>query len=160
MRDNHEGRAVTGPARGRPSTYSRDLADEICRRLSEGRTLRDVCRDTGMPAESTVRTWALDDREAFSAQYARAREIGYHAMADELLEIADDGRNDWVERATDDGKPARTPSPENVQRSRLRVDTRKWLLGKALPKLYGNRLAVDANVATISHEEALRLLDD
>src|SRR4051812_2164281 len=64
---------------GRPSTYTAELAATICARLATGETLRAVCRDDGMPSESTVRTWALDDREGFSAHYARAREIGYMA---------------------------------------------------------------------------------
>ena len=121
------------------STFSQDLADTICRELSSGRTLRDVCRDEGMPPESTVRLWALDDREGFAAQYARAREIGYHSMADELMEISDDGRNDWMERRGDDDA-GWVLNGEHVQRSRLRVDTRKWALSKALPKIYGDKL--------------------
>jgi hypothetical protein len=94
-----------------------------------------------MPAESTVRGWALDDREGFSAQYTRARELGYLAMADELLEVADDGKNDWMERRGDgDENPSWVLNGEHVQRSRLRVDTRKWMLSKALPKIFGDKV--------------------
>lgn len=123
--------------RGRPTKYTPEIASEICQRLADGMTLREVCRGDDMPAESTVRLWAIEDREGFSAQYERSREIGYHAMADELLEIADDGRNDWMERSAEEGVQV---NAENLQRSRLRVDTRKWLLSKALPKLYGDKL--------------------
>ncbi|MCK1274133.1 terminase [Bradyrhizobium sp. 61] len=89
-----------------------------------------------MPSESTVRGWALDDREGFSAQYARSREIGYMAMADETLEIADDGSNDTYK--TDEGQEA--TNHDVIARSRLRVDTRKWLLSKALPKVFGDKI--------------------
>jgi hypothetical protein len=58
-----------------------------------------------MPAEATVRLWAAEDREGFSAQYARARDIGLDALAEEVLEIADDGRNDWIERLDEKGEP-------------------------------------------------------
>lgn len=125
---------------GRPSTYAAELAQEICRRLADGQTLREVCRDEQMPSESTVRGWALDDREGFSAQYTRAREIGYLAMADELLEVADDGKNDWLERQDEESKASYVLNGEHVQRSRLRVDTRKWMLSKALPKLFGDKV--------------------
>lgn len=128
------------PKQGRPSLYTGDLALEICKRLSEGRTLRDVCRDGDMPQESTVRHWATEDREGFFAQYAKAREVGYQAMADETLEICDDGSNDWLERQDDDDKRTYVLNGEHVQRSRLRVDTRKWLLSKALPKIYGDKV--------------------
>src|SRR3990167_4099357 len=130
---------MTDNGRGRPSTYTNELAAEICKRLADGRTLRDVARDDDMPSESTVRTWALDDREGFAAQYARAREIGYNVMADETLGIADDGSNDWMERSEKRGGGGEL-NGEHVQRSRLRVDTRKWLLSKALPKIYGDKL--------------------
>lgn len=102
-------------------------------------SLREVCRDEAMPAESTVRKWALEDREGFHAQYTRAREIGYLGMADELPEIADDGSNDWMER-NDPDNPGWDANGEHLQRSRLRVDTRKWILSKMLPKVYGEKV--------------------
>ena len=120
--------------------HTEALAREICERLAEGLSLREVCRQEGMPSESTVRQWALDDYEGFSAQYTRAREIGYHALADELLEIADDGTNDWMERNGQDGESGDLVlNGEHVQRSRLRLDTRKWMLSKVLPKIYGDK---------------------
>ncbi len=125
---------------GRLTSYTLEIAESICGQLATGMTLREVCRAEGMPAESTVRNWALEDREGFFAQYARAREIGYYSMADETLEIADDGTNDWVERENERGEKKTVLDSEHVQRSRLRVDTRKWLLSKALPKIYGDKL--------------------
>lgn len=121
--------------RGRPTIFTSELADRICAELETGRTLIDVCRDEGMPVESAVRKWAAEDRDGFYAKYARAREVGYHRLADELIEIADDGTNDWVQRRGDT-----VLDSDHVQRSRLRVDTRKWLLSKALPKIYGDKL--------------------
>jgi hypothetical protein len=126
--------------RGRQSSYTPDVAAEICQRLANGETLRAICRDSHLPAESTVRQWALDDLEGFSAQYARAREIGYHGMFDEMLEIADDGSSDRAERKNADGSTSQVLDTEHVQRSKLRVDARKWMLSKALPKLYGERI--------------------
>jgi hypothetical protein len=94
-----------------------------------------------MPPESTVRRWALEDRDGFSAQYARAREIGYGAMADELIEISDDSSGDLK---TDENGNARMDA-EFVGRSRLKVDTRKWLLSKALPKVYGDKITQEVS---------------
>src|SRR5690606_19591163 len=113
--------------RGRPVTYTQEAADEICRRLSEGETLRAICRDMGIPI-GTVLGWVRDDREGFSEQYARARELGYEVMADEIIDIAVRGSGDW-------------------QRDRLRGDARKWLLDKAPLRRYGDRvtLAGDAD---------------
>ena len=124
---------------GRPSKYSQKVADAICQRLATGETLRSICRDPAMPQEATVRKWALEDREGFYAQYARARDLGLDAMADELFDIADDGTNDWMERHGSEGYVL---NGENVSRSRLRVDTRKWYLSKLAPKRYGEKLEV------------------
>lgn len=127
------GTGLPGP--GRPSLYSEELAERICSGLKEGKTLRAVCREPGMPDARTVRDWAANKDHPFSPQYTRAREIGYHAMADELLEIADDDSGD----VTVDGEGNERLNGEFAARSRLRVDTRKWLLSKALPKIYGDR---------------------
>jgi hypothetical protein len=132
--------------RGRPSTYSDEMAELICQRLAAGEPLRVICREPDMPPESTVRTWALDDVNGFAARYARAREIQAHKMAEELLEIADDARNDWMEAQDDKGGEAYRLNGEHVQRSRLRSDNRKWLLSKMLPKFYGDKLDVDSTV--------------
>lgn len=128
--------------RGRPSIFSEELAARICERLAAGETLRSVCRDDDMPAPSTVIGWTHADK-AFSEQYANARQHGYQFMADELLEISDDGSNDWMEREQErEGKNEGWQfNGEHFQRSRLRVDTRKWLLSKALPKVFGDKLA-------------------
>ncbi len=148
--------------RGRKTSFNAAIAREICEKLASGRTLRDVCRDESMPAESTVRAWALDDVQGFSAQYARAREIGYYAMADELLEIADDGRNDWLLSLDDEGNETYKLNGEHVQRSRLRVDARKWALSKALPKVFGDKLAVsgDPDGAPIKVQKVERVIVD
>lgn len=129
---------------GHATDYTPELAASICERLVTGRTLRDVCRDAGMPAESTVRLWAQIDRDGFAARYRRAREIGYHAMADEMLEIADDARHDFVARKRASGEGEPVVDHEHVSRSRLRVETRRWLLARALPKIYGDKLDLKA----------------
>ena len=119
-----------------PATlYTPELMAEICRRLAEGESLLHICRTAGMPSEGTVRLWVKQDRDGCAAQYTQARELGYELLADELLEIADDGTNDWIDR---DGQ--RVCDHDHVSRSRLRVDTRKWVLSKMLPKVFGDRL--------------------
>ena len=97
-----------------------------------------------MPAESTVRSWAIQPDHPISANYRASREIGYLKMADEMLEISDDGSNDWMERRHGDDKESTwVVNGEHVQRSKLRVDTRKWILSKALPKIYGDKITAE-----------------
>lgn len=82
---------------GRPRALTKALKAEICERIALGETLREITRSKGMPARSTVCKELLQDKE-FSDQYAPAREIQLQEMEDELLEIAGDGRNDWMEK--------------------------------------------------------------
>ncbi len=118
--------------------YSEELANAICERLAGGESLNSICRAHEMPAESTVRLWEKQDLDGFAAKYAQARATGYERMADELIEIADDGQNDWMERNAQDNKGWEV-NGEHVQRSRLRIDARKWMLSKMLPKVYGDK---------------------
>lgn len=127
---------------GRPSIFTPELAAEICRRIASGQSLRSVCRDEAMPDRSTVKAWVVNDIDGFSGQYARARELGLEELADETLEIADDSSLDTRKGA--DGQDL--PDHEWMSRSKLRVDTRKWLLSKLMPKVYGDRLDVNATV--------------
>lgn len=78
-------------------------------------------------------------------------------MADELLEIADDGSNDWMEKTVGSGETITVVDHEHVQRSRLRVDTRKWYLSKLAPKRYSEKLATDDTGAS---DEVLKQLAD
>jgi hypothetical protein len=128
---------------GRPTLYTEEIGEIICARLADGETLRAVCLTEDMPHESTVRSWALDPEHPISTQYRVAREIGYAKMADEMLDISDDGSNDWMVREGKDGEgTAFSVNGEHVSRSKLRVDTRKWILSKMLPKVYGDKVAV------------------
>ncbi|MBT4498077.1 MAG: terminase small subunit protein [Gemmatimonadetes bacterium] len=122
---------------GRPTRYKRGLANEICDRIALGETLRKICEEEEMPDRRTVFRW-LEKHDEFRHQYTRSRELQQEHFADEILDIADDGQNDWMD--TNIGPMV---DKEAVLRSKLRVDTRKWLMGKVAPKKYGDRTAVE-----------------
>ena len=125
---------------GRPSIFTNELGTEICRRIAEGESLRSVCADESMPAASSIFRWLLDEeKQSFWEQYAHARAIQAELMFDELLEIADDGSNDFMTIIKGDHS-YNIEDKEVTNRSRLRVDTRKWYLSKVLPKKFGDKL--------------------
>lgn len=127
---------------GRPSIYSKELADKICEQLSEGDSLRTVCKPDGMPSKATVFMW-LRTKPEFLDQYTRAKEEAADALADEIMDIADDSTNDWMDINADDGSGERYRlNGEHVQRAKLRIETRKWIMAKAKPKKYGDKLDV------------------
>ena len=123
----------------RPGSIEYDpvLGTEILERLADGDSLASICRDEGMPDERSVRRCARNHGE-FGDQYAIARRLGYEKRAGELLEIADDASADWI--ATENGK--RVLDTVHVNRARLMIDTRKWLLSKMLPKIYGDHVTI------------------
>lgn len=120
------GNALPVPAkRGRPPRvpYSDELAEKLFERLRNGETLKAICREKGMPRAALVRQWAMEDAE-FGDKYQRARELGCHAMADEIIDLADN-------KTTESGA---------VARDRLKIESRRWLLARILPSVFGDRV--------------------
>lgn len=92
-----------------------------------------------MPSRPTVLRW-VEDFPEFRTQYARAREAQADHYAEEILDISDDGENDWMCREGKDKSESWQLNGEHVQRSKLRVDSRKWLMSKLAPKKYGDKV--------------------
>jgi hypothetical protein len=128
---------------GRPTDYSLELSDTICARLSEGESLRSVCRDEEMPVLTTIFRW-LRTKEEFKHQYEIAKEESADSLADEMVDIADyeagqplmeDGLPVMVA-----GKIVMTIDAPSVSHAKLRIDTRKWAASKLKPKKYGEKI--------------------
>jgi hypothetical protein len=112
---------MAASALGRPSSYDPQVGDSICVRLESGESLLKICSDEGFPDRSTVFRW-LAKHEDFRANYARARIIQAEVMIDEITAIAD------------------SATAEDYNPARLRVETRKWIASKVLPKVYGDAM--------------------
>ena len=107
----------------------------ICDRIAHGYSNRQIGRELGCSGSKIV-DWANEDPQ-FGDQYAHAMQLRMDYYAHEIAEIADEGTNDWMER-----EGIKVPDHEHINRSRLRVDTRKWLMSKLAPKKFGDKLAV------------------
>lgn len=125
------------------SHYTPEDGETICAALAEGHSLLSICEAMGVSYEAAKR-WEHDVPE-HATNSRRAREIGCHAIADSTLAIADDARNDWMNQHGSDDAGWRA-NGENIQRSRLRIDTRLRLLGKWLPKIYGDRTTLEHEI--------------
>lgn len=132
---------------GRPSTYNREVADKILELIKQGQSLTSICKPDDMPAISTFRTWVADDVDGLSARSARAYEVGYDAIADQCVEIADEEPEIHPLTGAKDSA--------SVQHKRLRIDTRLRLLGKWAPKKYGDKLELGGEVK-VGVAEAIR----
>lgn len=126
---------------GRPSKYDPEIARIICEQLSEGIPLRQICRDNeGFPAWRTVYDWMGRDEE-LSASIARARDIGYDALAEECLLIADTIQLGQKQVMSDEG--ATTTIEDMLGHRKLQIETRLKLLAKFHPTKYGDRVAIE-----------------
>ena len=123
------------------------IVNTICFRISEGESLRSIVKDEGMPDLTTFLVWISED-QVKSKQYARAMELRADSMFEDMLDIADDSSEDIL---TDDIGNAKV-NTEFVQRSRLRVDTRKWILSRMNPKKYGDKTDITTNGNDVNNQ--------
>jgi hypothetical protein len=140
----------------RKSDYTDIIADEICDRIANGESLRSICKDEFMPSVSAVMRWLGNPaNHNFREQYARAREAQADAIFDEMLDISDNAINDWMER---EGKGAvgYEENGEAIRRTQIRLDARKWVLGRMSPKKYGDKTTVEST-STVKVEHTRKL---
>lgn len=119
----------------RPSEFADEIFDEICDRMANGKGLREICTDPDMPSRQTFLRWIEKDT-ARQTRYQQAREALMDWYAEEILEIAWDDSGDTIKDKAGNPKP----NNEWINRSRLKVDTLKFLMAKLYPKRYGERL--------------------
>ena len=115
---------------GRPSKFTQTLADNICERIANGESLRNICRDAAMPNQDTVHSWLNKDKE-FSEQYTRARARQEDSYFEDLIEIAD----------------GVIPDAAEVAKARVQIDARKWVLSRMNPKKYGDKVQTELSGA-------------
>lgn len=111
---------------GRNSDYTDDIANEICSRISEGRSVHSICKDKDMPSRPTFYKW-LADNKSFLNKYNAAVEQRADYHFDEMIDIADK-----VE-----------PESAEVAKARLQIDTRKWIVARMRPRKYGDNIQED-----------------
>lgn len=126
---------------GRPEIYNDDTAIKLLSEIaSTSKSLRTICNMNGMPSVTTVLKW-LRDKPEFATQYARAKEEQADYLIEEMMDIADDGSNDYM-TITKGQSSYNIEDKEVTNRSKLRVDTRKWIASKLKPKKYGDKVDV------------------
>ncbi len=104
----------------KPSEYNQDIAAELCQRLAVGESVNSICKDKKMPCRKTIYNWLFRYPE-FVGMYDRAKLDSADALAEQIQEIADNPNGD-------------------VNRDRLRIDSRKWIAAKLKAKKYGDKV--------------------
>lgn len=113
---------------GRPSSYTPEVANEVCERLAAGESLRSICNDSHIPHISTVLLWVVDGKhETFSEQYARAREAQGHYWGDSMGRLHDEVRRGELD----------------AQQAKVIQDGLKWMAERMARKQYGQKQEVE-----------------
>jgi hypothetical protein len=140
-----------GQKGGRPKVLTEDDFTEVLEGLMDGLSLTEVCKRPRLPSVKTVLQRVVRERSGFGEAYAQAREVGLLRMEDQLLQLSDDA-----------GVGEEDPKLANaaVQRARLQIDARKWVMSKQNPRRYGDRVALGGDSETgpiqISNADAAR----
>ncbi len=132
-----------------PVRFSEDLAREICIAISNSTLgIRDLCKmHSHWPNANTIMEWKIM-HPSFGELYARAKQSQVEILVDEIVQIADDTTHDTLTKTNKDGDEYYVPNSEYINRSRIRIDTRKWLASKLIPKLYGDKIQVEKTDAS------------
>jgi hypothetical protein len=142
----------------RPTDYTLELTDTICARLSEGESMRSICRDEDMPVLTTIFRW-LREKPEFKQQYDIAKEESAESLADEMVDIADNEVSQPLivngEPVMIDGKVVEVVDSTAVAHAKLRIDTRKWAASKLKPKKYGEKIQNENTNVDLTHEQWL-----
>lgn len=134
--------------------YTSELGEEICDKIATGSTgLKRLCKENAhWPSYETIYQW-LRKHDDFSDLYARAKRDQVRALVEDILDISDDSTRDDKINSNGDS----VCNTEWIARSRLRVDTRKWIASKLVPRLYGDNMLARELADEI--EEFKRLLE-
>jgi hypothetical protein len=129
---------------GRPTKYSEALAKRICKLVAtKPHGLIKLCAENDwMPVHTTINEWRWE-YDDFSTQYTKAKIKQAELLAEDCIDIADDTSRDSLVRIDKNGEEHEVCNTEWVNRSRLRVDTRKWLAAKLVPRIYGEAKRVE-----------------
>lgn len=130
------------PGLVKPRLFTPELLEDIIERIAKGGTLLRICEEPGMPNRNTFHEW-LAKVEGAKERYEIAVQRRTERYVEEMTQISDDGLNDTY---TDDQGNTRTMT-DVIARSKLRVDTRKWIASKLLPKTYGDKVTTEVTGA-------------
>jgi hypothetical protein len=143
-----------------PVAYTDAIADHICEEIASGRSVASICAEEGMPTKRAVFKWLYRNPE-FALKYSIAHRFRADALVEETFAISDDASLDYVERLDVNGKPYVAIDKDNIARSRLMVDTRKWAAARFNRSKYGDRITHegDAEASPIRHAIEFVIVD-
>lgn len=146
----------TGP---KGHVYDVKIAKALCREISVSeKGIKKILKDNPTwPCDKIIFEWRLDYPE-FAEMMCTAKRNQVERIVDEMMEIADDASLDTITKVGSDGKEYKVCDREWVARTKIRIDHRRWLVSKLVPKMYGDKIQNETTV-TITHENALKEIE-
>lgn len=149
---------------GRPTLYNEKLAKKMCEKIaSDSRSVGRLCREVDFfPHEDTFYNW-LKLHQKFAELYVQAKRQQVNILIEEIVEISDDTKHDTITKTNKNGDEYEVCNNEWVNRSRLRVDTRKWIATKLVPRLYGDKTQVEQmplDPNNLTQEQLQKIVDN
>jgi hypothetical protein len=117
------------------------LINTVCDRIEKGEALRNVLKDLKRGTHTFYDI--IDENPEFTQQYARACELRAESIFEEILTIADNTEDGITIQETDN--KTKITRGDMIQHRRLKVDARKWMLSKMMPKKYGDKVDVTSD---------------
>jgi hypothetical protein len=127
----------------RVTKFDEKIATSLLAKIAGGQSVRKICAKAPFPTRETFYRW-IRENENFAAKYIEAKDLCADALAEEILEIADEAENDFSVIETEKGKEYRANGAK-LERAKIRIDARKWTASKLAPKKYGNNLKVESD---------------
>lgn len=133
----------------RPKTdIPQETYDSIFKDIaSSSLSLKSICKKHNVPYNAFYNQM-LDSDELIN-RYARAKQLQADVLADEIIDIADDATNDYMSLQLEEGEIEKIDH-EHVNRSRIRIDARKWKASKLMPKKYGDKIEHELKGSVVS----------
>lgn len=117
-------------------TERQEAMDAFCGHIAGGMSVTAACGMDGAPSRSTVFRWLADSRNGrFRNAYLLAQDCRVQLVADEILAIADAPEYGTITKTSKRG--TETTTMDSVQRRKLKIETRQWMLARMAAKKYG-----------------------
>lgn len=144
---------------GVPLTYTKEIGEEICLKIATSdKGMRRLCKENPhWPCYQTIFEWRIKI-PSFGDQYAKAKQDQIETLVDQIIDIADDTSNDTLIKKNKDGENYEVCNTEWINRSRVKIDTRKWLASKLAPKIYGEKSESKIDHTVTPHEDWTKIL--
>jgi transposase len=132
-----------------PTAYSEETAQLVIELIAAGYSIAVAANAVGL-SRQTISRWAIEDKEGFYERFRLAKQVQALVLSDQMIEIADDASKDWETRTDRHGNEYEVLNQDAVQRSKLMIDTRKFIARHFLKHVFGEEPEKNAKLDALT----------